>query len=56
MQRIYYINYIDPTTGFLKREEFTRHKDQKERIRELQAAGIKHITQASFLRGASTPP
>ena len=50
MPRIYYINYLDPKTGFLKREEFTRHRNQEERIRELRAAGVKHIIEASFIK------
>jgi len=50
MARIYYINYIDPRTGFLKREEAENHKDIDARIRELKERGVLHITEGSFER------
>jgi hypothetical protein len=45
---IYYINYIDPVTGFLRREEYTEHRRLDDRIRELRAAGVKYITEGKF--------
>jgi hypothetical protein len=45
---IYYINYLDPTTGFLKREEYTEHRRQEERIRQLRAAGVRYITEGQY--------
>lgn len=47
-RRIYYINYIDKETGFLKREEFDRHRDQTTRISKLKAEGVTHITPGSY--------
>ena len=47
-RRIYYINYIDPKTGFLKREEFTTHRDMVERIAKLRAEGITNFNKGSF--------
>lgn len=47
-RRIYYINYIDPETGFLKREEFDTHRDADKRIAELKADGVRHTTTGSF--------
>ena len=48
MARIYYINYIDPKTGFLKREEFTTHRAMTERIAKLEDEGIKDFTKGGF--------
>lgn len=47
-RRIYYINYIDPATGFLKREEFDSHSDMDTRIQELKKRGILHFNKGSF--------
>lgn len=49
-RRVYYINYLDPDTGFLKREEFDRHQDQDARIAELKKKGIVHFNKGSFER------
>jgi hypothetical protein len=43
-QPIYYINYIDPETGFLRREEFMSHRERDRRMEELRRKGVKHIT------------
>ena len=48
MARVYYINYIDPKTGFLEREEFTTHRAREERIARLRAKGITRITTGAF--------
>ena len=50
MRTVYYINYIDPETGFLKREEFDHHRDMEPRIQELKAKGVKHFTRGHFER------
>jgi len=47
-RRIYYINYIDPRTGFLKREESENHKDIETRKAELKKRGVLHIAEGSF--------
>jgi len=47
-RRIYYVNYIDPRTGFLKREETDSHRDIEARIQELKEAGVLHMTEGSF--------
>ena len=47
-RRVYYINYLDPETGFLKREEFDRHRDQEDRVAELRAQGVTRITKSSY--------
>jgi len=47
-RRVYYINYLDPRTGFLKREEMDTHRDQETRIAELTKAGVTRITKGSF--------
>jgi len=49
-RRIYYVNYIDPRTGFLKREEAENHRDLEARIQALKDAGVIHITEGSFER------
>jgi len=46
--RVYYVNYIDPTTGFLKREETTDHRALTDRIADLKKRGVVHITEGSF--------
>jgi len=47
-RRIYYINWLDPETGFLKRDEYTSHRDQTARIEELRRRGVTRITEGSF--------
>jgi len=47
-RRIYYINYLDLKTGFIKREEFDRHRDLVDRIAELRAQGVTRITEGSY--------
>jgi len=47
-RRVYYITYMDPRTGFLKREEFDVHHDQETRIAELRKAGVTRMTTGSF--------
>jgi len=47
-RRVYYINYIDPDTKFLKREEFDSHHDMEARIQELKNRGIIHFNRGSF--------
>lgn len=49
-RRIYYLNYLDPKTGFLKREEANTHRELEERVAELKSQGVKEITKGSFLR------
>jgi len=46
--RVYYVNYIDPATGFLKREETTGHRALTDRIAELKKAGVVHVTVGSY--------
>jgi len=48
MARVYYINYIDPRTGFLKREEFDSHSDLETRIAALRRQGVARMTEGSF--------
>ena len=50
-RRIYYINYLDPKTRFLKREEFESHRDMEARIQELKDLGMVHFNKGSFERG-----
>jgi hypothetical protein len=45
---IYYINYVDPETGFIRREEFTVHRAQEERIAELKRKGVKNIVEGHY--------
>jgi len=47
-RRTYYINYIDPRTGFLKREEFDSHRDQMNRVDELKRQGVMYISHNHF--------
>jgi len=47
-RRVYYINYIDAKTGFLRREEFDSHHDQENRIAILTKEGTTRITKGSF--------
>lgn len=48
-KRIYYVNYIDPATGFLKREEFTSHRARSDRITILKKQGVTNFNIGSFL-------
>ena len=47
-RRVYYISYIDPATGFLKREEMDSHRIQEARIEELKTKGVKHFYKGSY--------
>jgi hypothetical protein len=47
-QLIYYINYIDPETGFLEKEEYVSHRQLNQRIEELRRKGVKHITTGHY--------
>jgi len=51
-KRVWYINYIDPKTGFLKHEEYDSHRTMEARVAELRAAGITNLTKGAskFLR------
>jgi len=49
-KRVYYLTWLDPTTGFLKREEFDHHRDLEARLRELRQKGVTHTTQGAFER------
>jgi len=48
--RVYYITYLDPNTGFLKREEFDNHRAQSARQRDLMKEGITRVQTGSFER------
>jgi len=50
-RRVYYINYLDPKTGFLEREEFDSHRDRDTRVAELRKASVTRITEGSFETG-----
>jgi len=45
---VYTVVYIDPATGFLKREEFDTHRDREERIAKLKNAGVREISRGHF--------
>jgi len=47
-RRTYYINYIDPRTGFLKREESENHKDIEKLKQQLKERGVLHMATGSF--------
>jgi len=49
MAVVYYVTYIDPKTGFLKRVEFDSHADAMELVRSLQAQGV-HVMTGHFER------
>jgi len=51
-RRVWYINYIDPKTGFLRHEEYNSHRDMEARATELRAQGVTHLTKGAskFLR------
>jgi len=48
-QRIYYLRWIDPKTGFPKREEFTSRRTRAEREEQLKDQGVKHISKGSYV-------
>ena len=48
-QRIYYIRYIDPKTGFQKREEFDTQHAREKRIETLTAEDVKTLMKGSYL-------
>jgi len=47
---VYTILYMDPATGFLKREEFDTHRAQETRITELVKRGVTRIQRGHFER------
>ena len=49
-QRIYYLRWIDPTTGFPKREEFTSRRARRKREEELKLQGVKHTARGSYVK------
>jgi hypothetical protein len=47
-QPIYYINYIDPETGFLTREEYMSHRKRDQRIEELRRKGVQYMATGHY--------
>jgi len=47
-KRVYYITYMDPDTGFLRREEYDTHREQEDRKRMLRRMGVVRIHQGSY--------
>jgi hypothetical protein len=45
---VYYLTYIDPKTGFLKREETTNHQALVKRIQELVQQGVTIIGTGQY--------
>lgn len=46
--RVYYIRYIDPKTGFQKREEFDTTRERTKRIEELKKEGVTTLAVGSY--------
>lgn len=47
--RVYYITYLDPTSGFLKRYEATSHKDRDAMVETLRDKGVVHYSTGSYV-------
>ena len=45
---VYYITYIDPRTGFLRREETESHRELQRRIAELVAQGVTILATGQY--------
>jgi len=53
MVRIYHINWIDPETGFIQREEFKTYREMRQREIELKAKGVRVLTVGHYETGTS---
>lgn len=47
---VYYINYLDLVTGFMKRFESESHREVQAKIRELHEAGVTVMATGQYER------
>jgi hypothetical protein len=47
---VYYVTYIDPRTGFMRREETESHQSLQKRVAELVAQGVTILATGQYRR------
>jgi hypothetical protein len=47
---VYYVTYIDPKTGFLKREDTEDHRTLQKRVAELVSQGVTILATGQYRR------